>query len=93
MSPANTGPSSRVMERATTDPTKLVAPNRWNPEWLCSARTMPVKVAVTSTTGIDRIPTSSICLTMLRISDGGRTTQETTWTNRVKIAPRSSTMA
>jgi hypothetical protein len=32
MSPANTGPSSRVMERATTEPTKLVAPNRWNPE-------------------------------------------------------------
>ena len=54
---------------------------------------MPVKVAVTSTTGIDRIPTSSICLTMLRISDGGRTSEETTWRNRVKIAPRSSTMA
>jgi hypothetical protein len=54
---------------------------------------MPVKVAVTSTTGIDRIPTSSICFTMFRISAGGRTTQETTWMNRVKTAPRSSTIS
>src|SRR5512145_1354680 len=54
---------------------------------------MPVNAAVTSTTGSDRIPTSSICFTMLRISEGGRTTQERNWRNRVKIAPRSSNRA
>src|SRR5512146_1471567 len=90
MSPANTGPSSRVMERATTDPTKLVAWKRWNPDQLWRARTIPVNVAVTRTTGRERIPTSSICFTMFRISEGGRTSHATHCRNRTKTFPRSS---
>src|SRR3990172_2123517 len=91
MSPANTGPSSRVIESATTVPTKLVAWNRWNPDQLCRARTIPVKVAVTRTTGSELTPTSSICLTMFRISDGGRNTQVTHERRKAKMFPRYST--
>ena len=51
ISPASTGPSSRVIDRTTIVATALCASKREKPVWLCSASTMPVKIAVSPTTG------------------------------------------
>jgi hypothetical protein len=51
MSPASTGPSSRVMPRATIEATMLSALKRLPPIQICSASTPPVKKAVRPTTG------------------------------------------
>ena len=44
--PVSTGPSSRVIETTTTFGIAASALNRLKPVWLCSASTMPVKIAV-----------------------------------------------
>ena len=49
--PASTGPSSRVMDSTTRLATALSALKRDRPVADCSASTMPVKIAVSATTG------------------------------------------
>ncbi len=51
ISPAITGPSSRVTDSTTTVATALSAEKRAKPVCVCSASTMPVKIAVKPTTG------------------------------------------
>ena len=54
ISPASTGPSSRVIESTTTIATAPSAWKRAKPEWLCSASTMPENTAVSATTGSEK---------------------------------------
>ncbi len=51
ISPASTGPSSRVIDSTTSEATALSAENRDSPIEDCSASTMPVNTAVNATTG------------------------------------------
>ncbi len=51
ISAAITGPSSRVIDSSTTVATAPCAAKREKPVWVCSASTMPVKIAVSPTTG------------------------------------------
>jgi len=57
MRPVRTGPSSRSIERATTEPMYPSAWNREKPLNVWRARTPPVKSAVRTTTGTESAPT------------------------------------
>ena len=59
--PTSTGESSRTIESETTLATKLSACTRRNPLYVCSAMTIPVNMVVRNTTGIESIPTRTIC--------------------------------
>jgi hypothetical protein len=61
-----TGESSRTIDSATSVPTKLSALTRFRVEKVCSAITMPVKSAVSITTGSESTPTRTICRTSCR---------------------------
>ena len=53
--PASTGPSSRVIDSTTTvGDGAFGADKRAKPVWICSASTMPVKIAVRPTTGSEK---------------------------------------
>ena len=60
MSPESTAESSRTIDRATSEPTKLSALKRRSTVKVWSASTMPVNMAVSSTTGIELTPTFTI---------------------------------
>ena len=59
--PANTGPSSRIMDAETRWPMYIVAPKVLSCTDDCRASTMPVNSPVTSTMPSDLTPISSIC--------------------------------
>ncbi len=59
ISPASTGPSSRVTDSTTRLATALSAEKRARPVEDCSASTMPVKIAVSATTGRLKKPISA----------------------------------
>jgi phospholipid/cholesterol/gamma-HCH transport system permease protein len=61
ISPASTGPSSRIIDPATRRPMYIVAPNWAICTLDCSASTIPVKNPVSSTMPSDFTPISSIC--------------------------------
>ena len=54
ISPASTGPSSRVMPSATMEETRFSALKREEPIQICSASTPPVKNAVRPMTGSEK---------------------------------------
>ena len=51
ISPASTGPNSRVTDSTTKDAMALSAENRDSPVEDCNASTIPVNTAVSATTG------------------------------------------
>ena len=61
MRPESTADSSRTIDRATSEPTKLSALKRFSTENVWRASTMPVKSAVRNTTGTESTPTFTIC--------------------------------
>ena len=85
-----TGPSSRMRERATTDPRSPSAPNFWsvwNP-WI--ARTIPVKDAVRMMTKSDLTPTKWICSTIFPGRYGGTKHCATDSSRKIPVFPRRS---
>ena len=67
------------MDRATTVPTRLSALKRLKPVWVWRASTMPVKMAVMRTTGMELTPSTSICRKMLRTRYGGLIPSRNDW--------------
>ena len=60
MSPESTAASSRTIDSATSEPTKVSALKRDSTVNVWSARTMPVNMVVRKTTGIESNPTLTI---------------------------------
>ena len=58
---ARMGTISRVIAKATAQPTQVVDPYRSIPSHICMAKTAPLNTEVTTTIGNDRTPISSIC--------------------------------
>src|SRR3989338_3475617 len=91
ISPERTGPSSLVMERATTVPTNVSAPNLLNPVWLWSDKTIPVNAPVIIITGMEFTPTSSIWVRIFFRFKGRRNVQRRVLKNIIVSFPPSST--
>ena len=53
---ARTGPSSLTSEMLITEPSRVSIPIAANCRWAWTARTMPMNVPVTATTGMLRTP-------------------------------------